>query len=141
MDTYIPRAMTPLYDSIGKTIRAIEEKAKGSKVLFVTLTDGNENASREWTSASIKTLIKHKEDADKWTFAYIGVGQEAWAQTEHLAAGTQGATNVLRATRGSNTQAAYGHMAKATMMRTSTKGGQCISACFAGVQLDQEDEH
>lgn len=139
-ETYQPRANTPLYDAIGKTIRAIESKANSHKVLFVVLTDGEENSSSEWNDRTIKTLIKEKEDKDKWTFSYIGVGPDAWAANARLAQGTQGASNVLRATRGKNTQKAYGMMASATMMRCSAAGGQSLSSVYHGKQLDQDDE-
>lgn len=139
-ETYQPRASTPLYDAIGKTVRAIESKAKDSKVLFVCLTDGEENCSSEWNDKTVKELIKSKEDKDKWTFSYIGVGPDAWAANERLAKGTQGASNVLRATRGKNTQAAYSMMASATMMRCSTAGGQSLASVYAGKQLDKDDQ-
>lgn len=137
-ETYKPRASTPLYDAIGKTIRATEPQASGKKVLFVTLTDGEENASSEWNQDSIKTLIKEKEDKDKWTFSYIGVGPEAWAANERLAKGTMGASNVLRATRGKNTQKAYAFAAQGTLMRCHTAGGQSVQNLYQGKQLDTE---
>jgi len=137
--TYQPRGGTPLYDAIGKTIRAIQDKANGSKVLFVTLTDGEENASSEWNQSTIKSLIKEKEDKDKWTFSYIGVGPDAWAANERLAAGTSGASNVLRATRGKNTQRAYSHLAGATMARCCTAGGQSMQSVYGGAQLDKDE--
>lgn len=136
--TYEPRGGTPLYDAIGKTIREIQNKVNGDKVLFVVLSDGEENSSSEWNQSTIKALIKEKEDKDKWTFSYIGVGPEAWAANERLAAGTIGASNVLRATRGENTKKAYGLMATATMMRCNSAGGQSLASCYAGQQLDED---
>src|SRR4026207_2422937 len=51
---YVPKANTPLYDAIGQTIAATEKRTKkGDKVAFVILTDGLENASREYTKAGI----------------------------------------------------------------------------------------
>jgi uncharacterized protein YegL len=138
--TYEPRGGTNLYDAIGSTIRATQDKVNGDKVLFVTLTDGEENSSSEWNQSTIKALIKEKEDKDKWTFSYIGVGPEAWAANERLAAGTIGASNVLRATRGKNTQKAYSHLADATMIRCSTAGGQSLSAVYHNAQLDKDEE-
>ncbi len=138
--SYEPRAGTNLYDAIGGVIRNIESKANGHKVLFVVLTDGEENSSSEWTDKTIKELIKEKEDKDKWTFSYIGVGPEAWAANERLARGTSGASNVLRATRGKNTVKAYAKMAGATMMRCSTAGGQSLKALYQGQHLDKDDE-
>ena len=137
-ETFVPRANTPLYDAIGKTIRAIEAKAKGYKVLFVTLTDGEENASSEWNQTTIKALIKEKETNDKWTFSYIGVGIDAWAANQRLAAGTIGASNVLRST-GKNTGKAFQHMAQATMMRCLISSDSSLQDVYHGAQLDKDD--
>jgi uncharacterized protein YegL len=113
-ETYSPRAGTPLYDAMGRTIRATETKATGKfKVLFVTLTDGLENSSREWKSDSIKVLIKSKEGQAHWTFAYIGVGLQGWAATSAIAFGTMGVSNVLRSSH-QNTGEAYARFAGVT---------------------------
>lgn len=81
-DTYQPRAMTPMYDAIGITIRETEKRMKKKrskpKVLFVIMTDGEENASKEYDQNSIKKLLKEKEKGD-WTFIYLGANQDAWA--------------------------------------------------------------
>lgn len=94
--TFTPRAMTPLHDAVGRTIKATQAKAQDSKVLFVTLTDGQENASSEWDATTLKALMVEREKQDKWTFVHIGVGPGGWAAAAHLAAGTQSHSNVLR---------------------------------------------
>lgn len=78
-ETYRPGQSTPLYDAIAKTIRAVEAKGekKGRSVLCVIMTDGEENASREWTLDKLRNLIKQKEK-DHWTFVYLGANQDAW---------------------------------------------------------------
>lgn len=80
-ETYKPNHLTPLYDAIGRSINEVETKIKDKKdlsVLFVILTDGEENASREYTQEAIFNLIKEKE-AKGWAFAYLGANQDAWA--------------------------------------------------------------
>jgi uncharacterized protein YegL len=95
-ETYQPRANTPLYDAIGKTIRATEQSAGDKyKVLFVTLTDGQENASSEWNEKTVKDLIKEKESEDHWTFAHIGVGANGWEAARRISVGTLSSSNVL----------------------------------------------
>lgn len=136
--TYIPRDWTNLYDAIGTTIRRVEEKAKGYKVLFVTITDGKNNASREWTHSEVIDLIKEKEDKDKWTFSYIGIGKEAWVANEQFAAGTAGVSNVLRTT-GKNVQRAYAFAAQGTMLRCGTAGGQSVSHLYEDKHLDEDE--
>lgn len=77
-DTYVPAAMTPLYDAIAQTIRATEQSAKGDSVLLVVMTDGEENASHEYNRDRLLKLIQKKEKAG-WTFVYLGANQDAWA--------------------------------------------------------------
>ncbi len=142
--TFQPRANTPLYDAIGQTIKEVElqvfKSPPKTKVLFVVLTDGHENASSKFTYDSVRALIKEKEDKDKWTFSYIGIGPDAWAQNAHLSVGTQGASNVLRATRGRNTVRAYSKLAGATMCVSASVGGQSVNSLYAGQHLDQDDD-
>lgn len=98
--TYVPRGGTPLYDALGRTINATMKQAGTKfKVLFVTLTDGEENSSREFDLEQIQKLIKEMEDKYAWTFAHIGVGAEGWAATRKYAFGTQSVTNVLHIDR------------------------------------------
>lgn len=94
-ETYVPRANTPLYDAIGKTIhRMLEAKAKD--VLFTILTDGQENDSREYGFKALKDLMKECEDKHGWNFSFIGMGMDSWAAVEQLAVGTRSASNFIK---------------------------------------------
>ena len=79
--TYSPRGNTALYDAVGLAIRNTEAYIKTSKedvkVTFVIMTDGHENASKEFKKDSIKTQIDEKEKQD-WIFTYIGATSDAW---------------------------------------------------------------
>ena len=77
--TYQPAETTPLYDAIGHTLTAAGHEAPPeSKKLCVILTDGLENASREYTRDGIARMIKDHE-AQGWTFIYLGADHDAWA--------------------------------------------------------------
>lgn len=80
--SYIPDALTPLYDAIGQTVSSIDAAIKNKKekpsVLIVIMTDGQENASKEYTLDKIRALIKDHEKLG-WTFVYMGANQDAWA--------------------------------------------------------------
>jgi len=86
-DNYIPGSMTPLYDTIAKTIKTTEEKVKSLKkkyeVLCVIMTDGYENASTKYGIKEVMKLIKSKEKAG-WIFTYLGANQDAWAVGKSL---------------------------------------------------------
>ena len=75
---YCPNMATPLYDAIGKTIVKHEKEiSKGAEILFVILTDGEENSSNEYNLASVKKMIEEREGKG-WTFFYMGLGPDAW---------------------------------------------------------------
>ena len=74
---YNPNACTPLYDAMGMSISALERKVKeGDKVLVTIITDGLENASREYSGKAIKEMVDRLR-AKGWTFVYIGANQDA----------------------------------------------------------------
>jgi hypothetical protein len=83
--TYKPDMLTPLYDAMGQTIRETEEAIKKSKlktkpkVLFVVMTDGEENASKEFTRKDMITRIKEKEK-DGWTFLFLGADFDSYIE-------------------------------------------------------------
>ena len=80
---YRPCCMTPLYDAVGTTItrvHALKSKDDYSMALVTIITDGYENASREFTLTAIKSLIdSYKEQG--WQFTYIGADHDV----EHVA--------------------------------------------------------
>ena len=83
LENYNPDGLTPLYDAIGKTIKNIE-KEKAKKVLFVIMTDGMENDSKEYNKDNIKKLINEKKSKNNWTFVYLGADQDSWTQSRGL---------------------------------------------------------
>ena len=81
---WYPRGTTALYDAIGKTInqdRATLNRLgveKPSKVLVCVVTDGFENASKEYRREDIQKLIADCEK-DDWNFIYLAANQNAFA--------------------------------------------------------------
>jgi hypothetical protein len=45
----------------------------------ITNTDGQENASREWSPGKVRGLISEREGRGNWTFAFFGEGLDAWS--------------------------------------------------------------
>lgn len=82
--TFVPRGSTALLDAIGKAINGCAARFRNNKVIFVILTDGLENASKEYKREQICDLIKQRE-ANGWTFVYIGANQDAIAEGASLA--------------------------------------------------------
>ena len=81
---YNPSCSTPLYDAIGKSVMELKKSvAENDKVLVTIITDGYENASREYSQSSVKALTE-KLGQRGWTFAYIGANQDAMAVSHGL---------------------------------------------------------
>ena len=76
---YRPCCSTPLFDAMGislnKLLTQIQEEADATAVVTV-ITDGLENASREYSGADIKALVDKLKDQEGWNFAYIGTNQD-----------------------------------------------------------------
>ena len=80
-----PNACTPLYDAMGMSITALEHKVKeGDRVLVTVITDGYENASREYSGIAIKEMVNRLRQKG-WTFVYIGANQDAVEVAKDLA--------------------------------------------------------
>lgn len=77
-ESYCPNSSTPLYDAMGFGITNLSrliENEKDYNVLVTILTDGEENASKEYTHASIKSLVEEYK-LKNWTFTYIGANHD-----------------------------------------------------------------
>lgn len=125
-ETYWPTSLTPLYDAIGHTIRALEKRLAGKKrkVLVVIQTDGAENASKEFTQGVIFSLISEKKGAG-WTFAFLGADQDAYQTGARL--GIERG-NVMEYTSG-ETHQTFGRTATATLNYVSS-GGKVTTGFF-----------
>lgn len=76
-DDYRPNGCTPLYDAMGKSLTALEQKVTDDDQVLVTIiTDGMENSSREYCGAAVCEIVKRLR-AKGWTFVYIGANQDA----------------------------------------------------------------
>lgn len=80
-EEYYVRGSTALLDAIGKTVMQVkanqDKKEIKDKVLFVIITDGMENASREYRVEQIKKLIEERKEKDNWEFLFLGANIDA----------------------------------------------------------------
>lgn len=135
---YQPRGMTPLYDAIGITIVETEKIAKDyDSVLIVIQTDGEENASKDWTREKIFDLITKKRDAngDNWSFVFMGADQNAYAAGASM--GVAGASTMSYGS--AHSYAAFGQLSASTMSYRMS-GGKTGSAFFTPDPADEPDD-
>lgn len=87
MDDYEPCCTTPLYDAMGFTLTDMHNYIKDmdDRIVAVTIiTDGLENASKEYTADVLKKLIK-KLRSEGWTFTYMGANQDSMMEAGKIA--------------------------------------------------------
>jgi len=79
-----PRGSTALLDAMGRLITeagaalaALPEDQRPGSVVVAIMTDGLENASREWTHPAVKALVEQQTTAYQWQFLYMGADQDA----------------------------------------------------------------
>ncbi len=105
--SYRPGGGTALLDAMGKCItdlkndlqRLPEDKRPG-KVLFLVITDGEENSSREWSKAKIAEMIKHQEEVYKWNFLYLGANVDAFAESSAIGIRSSNAIGYTASSKG-----------------------------------------
>ena len=109
---YVPRGNTPLYDAIGECIRRTDPKGRAAIVLVIT--DGEENASSEFTRESVKTLLKEKE-SEGWTFAFLGADIDSYAVGGSVGVSPSNTANYVKG----NEKALFSNLAKSTIQRAA----------------------
>ena len=125
-ETYQPACCTALYDAMGISLNALRKKvAEDDKVLVTVVTDGYENASKEYSGKAIKALVDELKTKG-WVFAYIGANQDVEA-----VAATISITNTLKF---SATSAGVHGMAGIV-----SRSRERLYSCMAAPDFDSEE--
>ena len=77
-EKYDPCCCTPLFDAIGKTVKALKKKiadVEDAAVLVTIITDGYENSSKEWDGKAVSKLIEECKE-EGWMFSFVGAGED-----------------------------------------------------------------
>jgi hypothetical protein len=135
--TFQPRGSTALFDAVGRTINsvgrrlaALPEAERPDKVLLVIMTDGFENASREFTAAKVGEMISHQREVYSWEFMFIGANQDAVLSAREI--GIPASSALTYAANEEGTQIAY------SMMASKVKNFR-VSADAAALHFNDED--
>ena len=79
MDDFRPCCLTPLYDAMGMTLTSMRNhvsRIEDAVVVVTIITDGMENASKEYTGPAVKELVEQLK-GEGWTFTYMGANQNS----------------------------------------------------------------
>ncbi|MCC6752939.1 MAG: VWA domain-containing protein [Saprospiraceae bacterium] len=84
--TYNPSNSTPLFDALGASINKLKKLLADQtdyNVLVTILTDGEENASEEYSGNDVKALIEELKP-NGWIFTYIGTDHDVEKMADSL---------------------------------------------------------
>lgn len=89
-EDYFVRGATALLDAVGSTVKKMEnvqnrlpEELRAEKVIFVITTDGQENASSEYTVNMVQKMIAARQEQG-WQFLFMGANMDAVTEAERL---------------------------------------------------------
>lgn len=139
--TYSPSGCTAMndgvgtaIDEIGKWLSDMDESERPSKNMIVIMTDGKENASREYDFDSVKAKIQHQEEKYSWNFVYMGTNLKDLKDANKLGI-------KMRSVSGSkNIAANYSHIdTYAKTLRKSTSAASVATAdAFLATKLYED---
>ena len=90
---YEAQGTTALLDAVGRTIDSLLENLIGipkeayPSVLFVIITDGEENASKDYTLERISKRIEFCRESEGWEFLYLGANVDAFSAAADIGIG------------------------------------------------------
>lgn len=94
-ELYTPNGLTAMLDAVGRSLREVSERFDAEaaeavraeapdQVLFVILTDGLENASREFLHADVPEMIRERRQRDDWEFIFLAANIDAFQVAGHF---------------------------------------------------------
>lgn len=139
-ETFVPRGMTALLDGIGRTINStgaylgnLPEDQRPEKVVFVILTDGGENSSREFTRGKVFEMITHQREKYDWQFVFLGANQDAISTGGLL--GIAANASMTYAANGVGTKAAF---ASTSASLRSLRSGDADQMSYSDADREQQ---
>jgi hypothetical protein len=84
---YTPSGNTALIDAMaqgiiatGNRLRSLPESERPAKVLFIVVTDGQENASKEFTREQLRKMVTEQTEKYSWEFSYLGANVDSFTE-------------------------------------------------------------
>jgi hypothetical protein len=144
-----PRGSTALLDAMGRTLEetratvlAMKKDDQPAKVIFVFITDGEENASTKYSRKEIFAMIKDLKDPDRgdqinWEFVFIGANQDAIA--EGASYGIRASSSITFDASGAGATAAFTSLTKGVSAYRSMKSKDAAYA-FSADDYDAQEK-
>jgi len=146
-ETYQPRGSTALLDAVGRAsaetkerIAGLDEDKKPDKVIFVILTDGMENASKEWTREKMLEVIKEQTDDHNWSYVYLGVDISKFSDAQAMGVFLSNRAVYDSHTKGALRGAVCNVSANVSNYRSTGIGGQSLGTTTGDVVVGEEND-
>jgi hypothetical protein len=100
---FVPNGWTPLLDATGGSIVSLDAdwaREKPDRCVFSTFTDGQENASKEYTLGKIKSLIEAREKSGLWVFQFLGANIDSFATAQQMGYNSSHTANYTASSKG-----------------------------------------
>lgn len=137
----VPRGGTALLDAVGRAINETGERLakmpeadRPGLVVFVVMTDGQENSSQEFSKATIKKMIEHQQTVYNWQFTFLGANQDAFAEAGSMGISMGGAANFT-----ANKVAAAYQATSAKVARMRTQAAACAPVDNSFTQTERDE--
>jgi hypothetical protein len=105
-DHYIPRGETALYDAVGRGvaetaehIATLPEAERPARVVLAVLTDGQENASKEYSYERVRAILAERATAAGWHVLFLASDLQVVAAAARLGTHTHVYERSQRGTR------------------------------------------
>lgn len=140
-----PRGGTALIDSmvrlineVGNELSGLDEEERPDKVLFVTITDGEENSSREFNNKDLSELVAQQEKDFNWNFTYIGANQDAFSTSSKFGGRMDNSLNYEASSDG--VKKMFSKLSDATTRYRSVDMSAVVGAASAAFNYTEEEQ-
>jgi uncharacterized protein YegL len=137
---FAPRGGTALLDALGRAITEHDARIeKSDHTIVVVTTDGQENASQEWSAEKIKALVTEKEKSGKYTFIFLAANIDAFAAGGSMGFAASGTTSYNATAAG--TSAKYAAVtASASSVRSLGAMNMTMSEAYAKAMANTDPQ-
>lgn len=140
--TALNDAMADAIDQLGSRLARLPEHERPSKVIFVVITDGEENSSMRFWGAegklAVKNRVEHQTNRYGWDFMYLGANVDAFAVAASYGVGWNSTSNYVASPAGCSRM--YGTIASASVRTRSAMNTNKGSATGVNTTLTEEEQ-
>jgi KaiC/GvpD/RAD55 family RecA-like ATPase len=111
----------------GRRLEAMAEEDRPGLVIFVVMTDGEENSSWRFSKAKINEMTQLQQTKYGWHFTFLAADQDSFTEAQKMGIGPDGAADFSRG----NVAAAYrSASAKVSRMRGQQWSNEVVDNSF-----------